>query len=486
MYDKYFGFRESPFSVTPDPRFFYTNTLYQEAFATLHYGIEAKKGFIVITGEAGTGKTTLLRKLMRNLEATTHSVFIFNTQLNFTELLQLILRGLDLEPQEDNGLAMTEGLNRYLIEQFKQQRVVSVLIDEAQNLSDETLEGLRLLTNLETDKEKLLQIVLMGQPELEAKLDQPALRQLKQRVVLHCRLAPLKDNEVGPYIDFRLRIAGYEGEPLFDAVAVQRIALYSGGIPRLINTICDNALLIAYASGQKRVAADMIKETADDLQLRAKSDMVHIDDSLVETPAANPKPNFFQKAPPNQSKSSAWVRAGMLWAVFFLTAGTALSVLNLNNLVGFFSEHPKARAGFELLLQPAEATGEPKLTTKTLLGDQEPRRLAISLETDSTKLQRLKPGLTPLNAERFQPKHREIERRERQSSLGNYDVVRGSFVRNMPRSDAEIIATLQPHTQVKVLSRIGNYFKVHSIDDGSIRGYVHQEDAFFVLSKDSH
>jgi hypothetical protein len=326
----------------------------------------------------------------------------------------------------------------------------------------------------------------MGQPELEAKLDQPALRQLKQRVVLHCRLAPLKNNEVGPYIDFRLRVAGYEGEPLFDAVAVQRIALYSGGIPRLINTICDNALLIAYASGQKRVAADMIKETADDLQLRAKSDMVHIDDSLVETPAANPKPNFFQKAPPNQSKSSAWVRAGMLWAVFFLTAGTALSVLNLNNLVGFFSEHPKARAGFELLLQPAEATGEPKLTTKTLLGDQEPRRLAISLETDSTKLQRLKPGLTPLNAERFQPKHREIERRERQSSLGNYDVVRGSFVRNMPRSDAEIIATLQPHTQVKVLSRIGNYFKVHSIDDGSIRGYVHQEDAFFVLSKDSH
>ncbi|HEV8343613.1 MAG TPA: AAA family ATPase [Candidatus Binatia bacterium] len=267
MYNKYFGLRESPFSVSPDPRFFYTNTLYQEAFATLHYGIEAKKGFIVITGEAGTGKTTLLRKLMRNLEATTHSVFIFNTHLDFTELLQLMLRELGLSCQENERLTMIEELNRYLFEQLKQRHVVSVLIDEAQNLSDEILEGLRLLSNLETDKEKLLQIVLMGQPELEAKLDQPALRQLKQRVALHCRLAPLEDNEVGPYIDFRLRIAGYEGQPLFDADAVQRIALYSGGIPRLINTICDNALLSAYAGSQKEITAGTIKEAAHDLRL---------------------------------------------------------------------------------------------------------------------------------------------------------------------------------------------------------------------------
>jgi general secretion pathway protein A len=267
MYNKHFGLRESPFSVSPDPRFFYTNTLYQEAFATLHYGIEAKKGFIVITGEAGTGKTTLLRKLMRNLEATTHSVFVFNTHLNFSELLQLTLRELGLSCQENERLTMIEELNRYLFEQLRQRHVVAVLIDEAQNLSDEILEGLRLLSNLETDKEKLLQIVLMGQPEFETKLDQPALRQLKQRVALHCRLAPLEDNEVGPYIDFRLRVAGYEGEALFDADAVQRIALYSGGIPRLINTICDNALLSAYAGSQKEITAGTIKEAAHDLRL---------------------------------------------------------------------------------------------------------------------------------------------------------------------------------------------------------------------------
>ena len=205
MYNSYFGFPESPFNVTPDPRFFYTNPVYQEAFAVLRYGIEAKKGFIVITGEVGTGKTTLLRKLMRNLGDTIHSVFIFNTLLTFPELLQLILHDLSLAPRESSKVTMLQELNDYLIKQLKQGHVVSVLIDEAQNLSDEALEGLRLLSNLETDQEKLLQIVLMGQPELKAKLDQPGLRQLKQRVALQCQLGPLKDEETGPYIDFRLR-----------------------------------------------------------------------------------------------------------------------------------------------------------------------------------------------------------------------------------------------------------------------------------------
>ncbi|TMA07378.1 MAG: DUF2075 domain-containing protein, partial [Deltaproteobacteria bacterium] len=247
MYNSYFGFLESPFSVTPDPRFFYTNRVYQEAYANLRYGIEARKGFIVITGEVGTGKTTLLRKLMRNSEGTIHSVFIFNTHVNFNELLRAILGDLGLATAGKDRLMMVEELNDYLIEQLKRGHIVSVLIDEAQNLSDEALEGLRLLSNLETDREKLLQIVLMGQPELKPKLDQPSLRQLKQRVALQCRLAPLKDEEVGPYIDFRLQAVGYEGEELFHPDAVQEIAVYSKGIPRLINIICDNTLLNAYA-----------------------------------------------------------------------------------------------------------------------------------------------------------------------------------------------------------------------------------------------
>jgi general secretion pathway protein A len=267
MYNSYFGFIESPFRVTPDPRFFYTNPIYQEAYANLRYGIEAKKGFIVMTGEVGTGKTTLLRKLMRNLEGTISSVFVFNTYLSFPELLQLILHDLGLAPKEPNKIAMLQELNDYLIEELKQRRIVAVLIDEAQSLSDESLEGLRLLSNLETDQEKLLQIVLIGQPELEAKLDQPQLRQLKQRVALQGRLAPLKNEEVGPYIEFRLRAAGYEGKDLFHSDAVQQIGFYSKGIPRVINTICDNALLNAYARSQKTVSAGVIAEVARDLRL---------------------------------------------------------------------------------------------------------------------------------------------------------------------------------------------------------------------------
>jgi len=208
LYNSYFGFAESPFTATPDPRFFYTNPIYEEAFATLQYGVEAKKGFIVITGEVGTGKTTLLRKLMRHLQDTINSVFIFNTLLSFPELLQVILHDLGLRSNELSKVIMFQELNEYLIKQLKQGHIVSVLIDEAQNLSDEALEGLRLLSNLETDREKLLQIVLMGQPELNARLDQPTLRQLKQRVASQCRLAPLKKDEAGRYIDFRLLAVG--------------------------------------------------------------------------------------------------------------------------------------------------------------------------------------------------------------------------------------------------------------------------------------
>lgn len=273
MYNNYFGFRESPFSVTPDPRFFYTNPVYLEAYAALRYGIEAKKGFVVVSGEVGTGKTTLLRRLLHNLQDSVRSVFIFNTHLSFAELLQATLHDLGLTPKDASKVTMIQQLYDYLIEQLKQEHTVAALIDEAQNLSDEVLEELRLLSNLETDRQKLLQIVLVGQPELEAKLDQPPLRQLKQRVAVRCRLDPLKDEEVGSYVDFRLRSAGYEGKGLFHREAVEQIAYYSKGIPRLINIICDNALLIAYAESKKFVSADMIKQVARDLRLESASQM---------------------------------------------------------------------------------------------------------------------------------------------------------------------------------------------------------------------
>ncbi len=286
MYNSYFGFSVSPFRVTPDPSLFYSNPVYEEAYANLRYGIEAKKGFIVITGEVGTGKTTLLRKLMTHTsEGIIHTVYVFNTYLDFTELLQVIHYDLGLGQKEANKVKLLQELNDFLIGQLKDGHIVSVLVDEAQNLSDEALEGLRLLSNLETDQEKLIQIVLMGQPELQARLDQPSLRQLKQRVALQCRLVPLRDEEVCRYIDFRLRAAGYTGKHLFHPDAYRQIAVASSGIPRLVNIICDNALLCAFGRSEKIISKDIINEVAGDLRLtpQKKLTQTQIISSAIDT-----------------------------------------------------------------------------------------------------------------------------------------------------------------------------------------------------------
>jgi general secretion pathway protein A len=283
LYEDHFGLLEFPFSITPDPRFSYDNPLYREAFAKLRYGIEARKGFIVITGEVGTGKTTLLKAFMQSVESTIHTAFILNPKLNFNQLVRSILTDLGIACSSQEQFMLMAKLNDYLIEQFKKDHIVAVFIDEAQDLSDELLEEIRLLSNLETDKSRLLQIVLIGQPEFEQRLDQPELQQLKQRIALRGRLTPLPSSEVGPYINHRLKTAGYQGKELFETKAVERISLHSQGIPRLINVICDNALLIAYASSTRKVSVEMIEEVARDLKLTVSS-RTQRNGSVVATP----------------------------------------------------------------------------------------------------------------------------------------------------------------------------------------------------------
>ena len=307
LYEKHFGFSDFPFSITPNPRFSYDNSLYREAFATLRYGIEARKGFIVITGEVGTGKTTLLKAVMQSVESTVHTAFIFNPKLSFSQLVRSILTDLGIAYSSQDRFSLMAKLNDYLIEQFKRNHIVAILIDEAQDLSDDLLEEIRLLSNLETDGSRLIQIVLMGQPELEQRLDQPQLRQIKQRIALRCRLTPLPSSEVGSYINCRLKTAGYQGKELFEAKAVEKISFNSQGIPRLINVICDNALLIAYASSKRKVSAEMIEEVARDLRLTVPSrtqrtdsvvdfqrprgrDEIREDESRLEFPMEEEKP----------------------------------------------------------------------------------------------------------------------------------------------------------------------------------------------------
>ena len=363
MYNRYFGFLESPFSVTPDPRFFYTNSVYSEAYATLRYGIEAKKGFIVITGEVGTGKTTLLRKLLRGLQDSVHSVFIFNTSLSFPELLQVTLQDLGIAPKDATTLTMLQQLNEYLIKQLKRGHTVAALIDEAQNLSAEVLENLRLLSNLETDREKLLQIVLVGQPELEVKLDQPYLRQLKQRVAVRCRLDPLKDEEVGPYINFRLRAAGYESKDLFHREAVLQVARFSKGIPRLMNIICDNALVTAYAESKKTVSADMINEVARDLRIVSEPRLAAAD--LVAASAVSPTQDRIHETAGSvpQHRRSRLIDTGIatfLGILVFAALAAVIEPRNFLNGVGKSFEVVKRNLNQEPVPKEAHAEAETK------------------------------------------------------------------------------------------------------------------------------
>jgi general secretion pathway protein A len=275
--ESHFGFRESPFGVTPDPRFFYSHPIYLEGLAALVHGIETKKGCMLVTGDMGTGKTILLRKLMFLLDARVHFVFVSNTHLTSYGLTELMVESLGLSNREKNRSEMIQDLNNCLIEQLKTGRTVVLVIDEAQKVSDEALEGLCELSNLETDREKLLQVVLAGQPELLTKLNQSSLRRIKQRIAIHHRLFSLETtSEIDQYIRHRLQIAGYEGPDIFSKEAVEAIWHYSEGTPRSINILCDTALAMAYAANRKKVSPYMLMRAAGDVLLEQGSEATKI------------------------------------------------------------------------------------------------------------------------------------------------------------------------------------------------------------------
>lgn len=264
MYLSFYGLSEKPFGQTPDPKFLYWNDAYRETIASLRYGIQERKGFITMIGEAGTGKTTLLRKLLDDLGPDVVSVFLFNPNATFEEILEYTLGELGIPAPAGRKLAMLQRLNEFLLAAFQEGKNTILLIDEAQDLETEVLESLRLLSNLETSKEKILQIVLSGQPELATRLAQPNLRQLKQRIAVRCRLEPLARKELPDYIAARLAVAG--GRPdLFAPATLDPIWEFARGIPRLVNAVCDNALLVGYALGRQTIDAEVIGEVVADL-----------------------------------------------------------------------------------------------------------------------------------------------------------------------------------------------------------------------------
>jgi general secretion pathway protein A len=268
MYNAFFGFSESPFNLSPDPAFFYRSEQHEEALANLVYGVQARKGFIVLTGEVGTGKTTMLECLRDYLEAQfIEFAFIFNSRITVEQFFEMIAYDLDLPCQRTSKTEVLFALNQLLVEQALDGRTVVLIVDEAHNLEWDVLEEIRLLGNLENRNGKLLQIVLAGQPELDRKLDAPNLRQLKQRIVLRTTLQPFTLREAVEYIASRLAHAGMPEQTIFSEDLLAEIHLRTQGIPRVINAVCDNLLLTAFASETKICTRAMLDEVCADMRL---------------------------------------------------------------------------------------------------------------------------------------------------------------------------------------------------------------------------
>ena len=266
MYLDFYGLREAPFSPTPDPKFLFQSTRHREALAQLLYGVRERKGFIVLTGETGTGKTTLLRTLLEKIDRDTHVVYIHNSVLGIEGLVEYMLQDWGVKSTAATHAQRLFELNEFLLDQHGRGHSPLLVIDEAQNLSIPTLEAVRLLSNFETSSQKLMQILLVGQPQLRHKLNAPELSQLKQRIGLRCHVGPLSPEEVRLYVRHRLRLAGASDAGPFTDAAIQRIGEYSEGIPRVISIVCDHCLLSGFADNKRRLDAAVVEEAIDYLE----------------------------------------------------------------------------------------------------------------------------------------------------------------------------------------------------------------------------
>ena len=296
IYNAYFGFRENPFNISPDPEFLYRSPQHEEALANLIYGVRSRKGFIVLTGEVGTGKTTMLECLRDYLDSQrVEFAFIFNSRLTPEQFFEMMAFDFDLPCNRKSKTDVLFALNSLLLQQADRGRTCVLIVDEAHNLEWDVLEEIRLLGNLENRQGKLLQIILAGQPELDRKLDAPNLRQLKQRIVLRCSLDALGPDEAAAYVNSRLARAGMPNQQVFSPEVLEEVYRRSRGIPRLINLLCDNLLVTAFAMEQRTTNIAMLDEVCHDLRLewpgslrdrRSRTRYAHNEEHSPETPVS--------------------------------------------------------------------------------------------------------------------------------------------------------------------------------------------------------
>lgn len=287
MYNNFYGFKESPFNLTPNSRFFFASMKHTEALDSLIYAIDQRKGFVVITGEIGSGKTTVCRTLLNKLDRHTQIALITNTHLNSRDLLMTILEEFEIDFVPGSKSKLLSQLNAYLIDQMERNNNVVLIIDEAQNLKASVLEEIRMLSNLETETEKLIQIILLGQPELKEKLALSNLEQLRQRVSVYFHLSPLSEQDALHYIRFRTKVASGSNREYFTPEALKAIYDFSKGVPRLVNQICDNALLTGYVEEARVIDERIIQEVINDSPIfqliSSKKKIFHQDDGDVNS-----------------------------------------------------------------------------------------------------------------------------------------------------------------------------------------------------------
>src|ERR1700674_2431054 len=315
MYKSFFGLKESPFNVNPDPRFLFLTKQIEETLAGLMYGIQSRKGFITLTGEVGTGKTTLINRLLDWLrQRRARTAFLFNSRMNSNQLFDFILAEFEMACDSKSKSQQLMKLNHWLLERYRMGETVVLIVDEAQNLTFPVLEEIRLLTNLETSPEKLLQIVLSGQPEFEERLRLPELRQLRQRIILRCKTAQLTKEETREYVSQRLKIAGASAESIFSPQALDTIHLYSMGIPRVINLLCEHSLVNAFVENQRTIQPKIIEEIAREFQLdevepnapeggsKLDTDIYHSEAFIQNLGEALSRFRLSPSAPPNRGR----------------------------------------------------------------------------------------------------------------------------------------------------------------------------------------
>ena len=289
MYKEFFGLRANPFNVNPDPRYLFLTRHTEEALACLTYGIQTRKGFVLLTGEVGTGKTTLINKLLEWLRLQqVATAFVFNSKMNVPQFLDYMMTDFGIPVETDSKSQILMRLYNWLLDRYRAGETAVLIVDEAQNLSDDVLEEIRMMTNLETFTEKLLQIILVGQPELEQRLKQPQLRQLRQRLTLRAKTHPLSLEETKAYVAQRLRIAGSNGHMIFEPEALAAIHRYSAGIPRVVNLLCEHCLVGAFVDQQRTVSPDAVESVAREFDLGDNTTS-----QLLTTPAPRGQPQNF-------------------------------------------------------------------------------------------------------------------------------------------------------------------------------------------------